>query len=212
MEILSQLFGGVARVKVMRLFLFNEGKSFSIDDITAKTRLTKTTVQKELRLLDKIGMIDKKESTKKAKTTTKKKTTTKSKTTTRRTAKDVDYFLNDRFVYSDSLRQLLSLNDPVAHKDITEKLKRTGKLKLVIATGVFIGRPTDKVDLLIVGDDLRKTELERALSALETDVGREIAYTYFETDDFSYRLAVRDRLLRDILDYPHERIIDRLDF
>lgn len=216
MEILAQLFGGVARVKIMRLFLFNEGKFFAVEDVASKTRLTKTTIQKELRALEKIGMI-KKQDTPKASTKTAKKETTKTAAATKAKkapsrSRAVSYELSPRFVYTESLRQLLSLNDPVAHRDITEKLKRAGKLRLVIVTGVFIGRATDKVDLLVVGDNLRKKEIERALVAIETDIGREIAYTYFDTDDFLYRISVRDRLVRDILDYPHERVVDRLEF
>lgn len=208
MEILAQLFGGAARVKVMRLFLFNEGKFFSPEDVASKTRLTKTTVQKELRALDKIGMVNKRDMPK-AKKTTKKDDKTK-KTTSRSRA--TEYELNPKFVYSESLRQLLSLNDPLAHKDISDKLKRAGKLRLVVVTGVFIGRPTDRIDLLVVGDGLRKKEVERAIVSIETDVGREIAYTYLDTDDFLYRVSVKDRLLRDVFDYPHERIVDKLTF
>lgn len=217
MEILAQLFGGVARVKIMRLFLFNEGKFFAVEDVASKTRLTKTTIQKELRALEKIGMI-KKQDTPKVTAKPAKKVAEKTTTTATKAKKApsrsraVSYELSPRFVYTEPLRQLLSLNDPVAHRDITEKLKRAGKLRLVIVTGVFIGRATDRVDLLVVGDNLRKKEIERALVAIETDIGREIAYTYFDTDDFLYRMSVRDRLIRDILDFPHERIVDRLEF
>lgn len=215
MEILAQLFGGAARVKTMRLFLFNEGKFFSPEDVASKTRLTKTTVQKELRALEKIGMVKKrdlpKSTAKTAKTAKTKKEDGKTKKPASR-SRATEYELSPRFVYSEPLRQLLSLNDPIAHKDISEKLKRAGKLKLIVVTGVFIGRPTDRVDLLVVGDNLRKKEVERALVSIETDIGREISYTYFETDDFLYRISVKDRLLRDIFDYPHERIIDKLGF
>lgn len=208
MEILAQLFGGAARVKVMRLFLFNEDKFFSPEDVASKTRLTKTTIQKELRALEKIGMIKKRDKPKTATKTTKKKDDKTKKTTSRSRA--TEYEMSPRFVYTESLRQLLSLNDPLAHKDISERLKRAGKLRLVIVTGVFIGQPTERVDLLIVGDSLRKAEVERALTSIETDIGREITYSYFETDDFLYRMSVKDRLVRDILEYPHERIIDKL--
>jgi len=205
MEILSQLFGGTSRVKIMRLFLFNEDKHFTTSDIALKTRLAKTTITRELRWLEKVGLVKKKEPPKNVKPKKKGKAT--ARTTKKRQTR---YLINHRFVYTETLKQLLALNDPVAHKDITDKLKRVGKLKLVIVTGIFIGRKTDKIDLLVVGDSLKKKEIERALLAIESDVGREIAYAYFDTHDFLYRVNVKDRLIRDILDYPHERIIDKL--
>jgi hypothetical protein len=81
----------------------------------------------------------------------------------------------------------------------------------LIITGIFIGRTTDRVDLLVVGDKIKKKEIDRALQHIESVVGREVAYAYFDTEDFLYRLNVKDRLIRDILDYPHERIINKID-
>jgi DNA-binding HxlR family transcriptional regulator len=208
MEILSQLFRGTARVKVMRFFLFNENKFFTLGDIASKTRLSKTTASRELRAIEKMGMIRRKELPKVRSTkTTKGKAVKKPQ----RKSKATEYTLNPRFIYTETLRQLLSLNDPIAHKDITEKLRRAGKIRLLIVTGVFIGRTTDRVDLLIVGDKIKKKEIDRALQHIESDVGREISYAYFDTEDFLYRINVKDRLVRDILDYPHERIINKID-
>lgn len=204
MEILSQLFGGAARVKMMRLFLFNEEKWFSPSDIASKTRLLRETVSRELRLLEKIGFIRRREPVPRKK----KEASEGSEGTPERAG--IYYGIDPRFIYAHSLKQLLALNDPIAHRDIVEKLRKTGKTKLIIVTGVFIGRLTDRIDLLVVGDNLKRKDIERALEQIESDVGREIAYAYFETDDFLYRIAVNDRLVRDVLDYPHERIFDKM--
>ncbi|MDZ7726429.1 MAG: hypothetical protein U5L75_02510 [Candidatus Campbellbacteria bacterium] len=204
MDILSQLFGGVARVKVMRLFLFNENKYYTTVDIASKTRLTKTTIRKELRVLEKTGMLKRKEASK-------KKTKGDKKTKSKRSSKqETEYILNPRFVYADALKRLLSFDDTVARKDIAEKLKKAGKLKFVVMAGIFLGRASDRVDLLVVGDNIRKKDIERTLQMIESDIGREIAYAYFDTEDFYYRLSVKDRLVRDILDYPHERVIEKI--
>ena len=44
---------------------------------------------------------------------------------------------------------------------------------------------------------------------IESEIGKEIAYTIFDTTDFEYRLGIHDRLVRDILDYPHMTLIDK---
>jgi hypothetical protein len=187
----------------MRLFLFNEEKWFSVPDIASKTRLLRATVARELRLFEKVGLIRRRESA------ARKKKEGDSQVPSNERA-GIHYGLDPRFIYAHSLKQLLALNDPVAHRDIVEKLRRVGRVKLIIVTGVFIGRMTDRVDLLVVGDGIKKKDIERSLEQIEGDVGREISYAYLETGDFLYRLAVNDRLVRDILDYPHERIFDKI--
>jgi hypothetical protein len=44
---------------------------------------------------------------------------------------------------------------------------------------------------------------------LESEVGKELTYSAFETEDFEYRLGIHDRLVRDILDAPHTTLIDQ---
>jgi len=208
MDILSQLFRGAARVKIMRFFFFNENKYFTLEEVASKTRMVKTTASRELRAIEKMGMIKRKEHPKeKAKKPAKGKGTKKIP----RKKRTTEYSLNPRFMYTETLKQLLSLHDPVAHRDITDKLRRAGKIRLLVVTGIFLGRVTDRVDILIVGDNIKRKEVDRALQHIESEVGREVAYAYFDTEDFLYRLNVKDRLVRDILDYPHERIINKIN-
>jgi len=60
------------------------------------------------------------------------------------------------------------------------------------------------VDLLIVGDKMKKGKIEEGVRRLEAEVGTELIYAVFETADFLYRLKMYDKLVRDILDFPHE--------
>ena len=48
------------------------------------------------------------------------------------------------------------------------------------------------------------------MHALEAELGREIRYAFFTTPDFRYRLGVYDRLLRDVFDYPHRVLLDKI--
>jgi hypothetical protein len=81
---------------------------------------------------------------------------------------------------------------------------------MIIAAGVFIQNWESRVDLLIVGDDLNITKIESVIKMIESEIGKEIAYSAFETQDFQYRMGIHDRLVRDILDYPHVTLLDRL--
>jgi hypothetical protein len=48
------------------------------------------------------------------------------------------------------------------------------------------------------------------IKRLEGEFGREIRYALFSTSDFRYRLGVYDRLIRDVFDYPHRLLLDKI--
>jgi hypothetical protein len=93
---------------------------------------------------------------------------------------------------------------------MVELLKRSGTLRLVALSGFFTGSHEAQVDLLVVGDNLEERSLATAVRALEAELGREIRYASFSTPDFRYRLGIYDRLLRDIFDYPHRLLVDKI--
>ena len=95
-------------------------------------------------------------------------------------------------------------------REITDRFAHCGKIKLLIVAGLFIHSDDSRADLLLVGDHLKRGAIERAIKTMEAEVGRELVYAAFETDDFRYRMNAYDKFIRDILDYPHEKIIDRL--
>lgn len=59
MDMLSILFGSEARVKIMRLFLFNPETSFDTVMIAQKSKVNNSVVKKELSVLEKAGLIKK---------------------------------------------------------------------------------------------------------------------------------------------------------
>ena len=81
---------------------------------------------------------------------------------------------------------------------------------MVVISGVFIQNPETRVDLLIVGDEMKDRVVKKVLQNMEADIGKELRYTVLRSDDYKYRYNVCDRLIRDIFDYPHEVILDKL--
>src|SRR6185369_8950493 len=57
METLSKLFGSEAKVKIMRLFLFNPERAYTISDIANRVKVSNSHVRKEVNLLEKAGLI-----------------------------------------------------------------------------------------------------------------------------------------------------------
>lgn len=187
MEPLAKLFGTAARLKMLRLFIFNPDLSFTSAEIAARAKLSRDAVRHELADLTAIGFLRKKGD---------------------RT--DVRYQTNPRFEHLSALDTFVRATTSVRPKHIVDSLKRVGTLRLIALSGLFTGMIEPQIDLLVVGDTLDERALARAVHGLEAELGREIRYASFATPDFRYRLGVYDRLLRDVFDYPHRLLIDKI--
>jgi hypothetical protein len=78
---------------------------------------------------------------------------------------------------------------------------------MLVASGIFVQNTQSRLDLLIVGDHLKKNFIQKTVSILESELGKELSYVVFDTADFNYRVSMYDKLIRDVFDYPHERLI-----
>lgn len=183
MKSISHIFGSEAKVKIMRLFIYNKGSIFTGKTVTEKVKESQKKVRKELSALVKAGLIKKR-------------------------AKG--FVLDTDYPYLPALEAFLTDTSRISEKEITKKLSKAGKLSLILTSGFFRHDPEARVDLLIVGDRLKTKKLIAAISSLEADLGRELRYAAFETPDFKYRLGVYDKLIRDILDYPHQKLLDKV--
>ncbi len=203
MKTLSKLFSGESRVKVMRLFLFNPETSFSLEQIIAKSKLTPKEAKEEIDLLSKSEMI---KSKKLIQIVEEKK-----KGKVKQVKKKVDFWqLDPNFEYLLPLQNLLINMRPLRKEEILKRLSSVGKLKMVIVSGVFIQNSESRVDILVVGDNLKRSTLDRIVKNMEAEIGKELNFASFETADFHYRLGMYDKLIRDILDYPHQKLLDKL--
>jgi hypothetical protein len=203
MEILAKLFGGETRVKLLRLFLFNPDNNYSLQETLDKTKSNKKEVSKEIINLLKTGIIKKKSITREVQLKKKKKIVIKK-------VSETGYGLDHKFPYLPALKNLLIMVSLHADDTLVKRFSSVGRIKLFIASGVFIQEWETRVDLLIVGDGLNITKLDTVMKTIESEVGREIIYSAFETEDFEYRYGMHDRLIRDIMDLPHATLVDKI--
>jgi len=200
-DVLGNLFGSVNRVKLLRLFLFNEMEQYEKEQIVSFTKVPGAKITKELNTLEKVGVIKK---TSFFKEVENKKT---GKITKKRTS---GYVANNKFMYFRSLQSMLIKSAPVDENGLSKKLRKAGKVNAIIVAGLFIQDPDSVVDLLVIGDKLKMSVLRTAIATIESELGKSLRYTVFSTSDFKYRLTMYDRLVRDILDYPHVIIHDSM--
>lgn len=203
MEILAKLFGGETRVKLLRLFLFNPDNNYSLQETVDKTKSNKKDVSKEMINLLKTGIIKKKSITREVQLKKKKKIIIKK-------ISETGYSLDHKFPYLPALKNLLIMVSLHADDTLVKRFSSVGRIKLFIASGVFIQEWETRVDLLIVGDGLNISKLDAVMKTIESEVGREIIYSAFETEDFEYRYGMHDRLIRDIIDLPHATLVDKI--
>jgi len=203
MDVLSTIFGSEARVKIMRLFLFNPEEIFDAGMISDKSKVNKDIVKKEVIILEKAKLIKKRDFSK----TIEKK---KGKRVTNSKVRTHGYYLNQDFSYITALKQLLIKTKTLEGGEIIRRLSKAGKLKLVIVSGVFTQDKDSRVDMFVVGNNISKSALNNAIKSIEAELGKELMYVCFETEDFKYRLGMYDKLIRDVLDYPHQVLLDKI--
>ncbi len=182
MDKVAKLFGGTANTRIMRWFLFHPNESISASLLREKTKLHPDQARKALHLVNAAGLVKK---------------------------RGGRYALNKDFPNLKSLTSFLTDN-LLSIVNVSARLKPAGTLKFVSAAGVFIGDEDSRTDLLIVGDRMNQAKLQKLVNMLEADIGTEIRYTALGTEEFKYRMGFNDKLVRDILDYPHEMLLDKL--
>ena len=203
MDTLSQLFGSALRVKMMRLFLFNAGSAFDADSIAIKTGSRIKEIEAEAAFMKKMGLVkptrlSKIVAVKKGKKTSEKKVSVKA------------WRLDAKFQFLEALTGFLVKTHSVEYKSMLKKLEKAGKIKAALISGVFIQNADARLDMLVVGDNVKSGSMDRVIKSIESDMGKDIRYTVLSTQDFSYRVGMNDRLIRDIFDFPHKILLDKI--
>jgi hypothetical protein len=182
MEKLSALFGGPAFVRTTRLFLLHPATLYSTRTLREKTHASADELRPVVRDLLRATVIRK---------------------------RGAGFVLNNECPFLIPLRDLL-IGEMLADLNLAKRFDRIGLIKLLIASGAFMDESESRTDILVVADKLDLRGLRKAVTALETDIGQDIRYTAFTPKEFNYRLGVNDKLVRDILDYPHEKLVNKI--
>jgi DNA-binding MarR family transcriptional regulator len=203
MELLARLLGGTERVKIMRFFLHHEEIILSLNEVANKTKSKSITVRKELTALTNMGFIEKKKAKMVITTGSGKKVYSK--------VKEVSgYKLNPEFPHNQALKDLLFDFQLLDKKEVVSRFKQIGRIKLFVLSGLFIGEPKSRVDILIVGEAIKRPKAEKVLETLSAELGRDVVYAIMDVEEYEYRYKMYDKFLRDIIDMPHEKVIDKI--
>jgi DNA-binding MarR family transcriptional regulator len=186
---LEQLFSSKTRVQILTLFMRNPDKVFYVRELARLTNQYINSIRRELDNLQKLGLLKFKHSGAKL--------------------KKKFYFIDQSFFLFEEIRRLFLKAKVFLENDLTNALKKSGEMKLVVFTGSFTGAPTE-TDLLIVGDKIKLDELRSVLENFTLTLGHEIKYTVFDTAEYNYRKDISDHFLMKILENRNIILVDKL--
>ena len=198
-DILAEIFGNASRLKIMRLFIFNRRSGLVLSEVAYRTNLSVPATRSEINSLLRSGFI--KESTVLVKIEKKGKTSS---------IKTKGLIFNPDFPYTHAFHELLVETLPLRPELLGKAIQKTGRVKAILASGLFVDNEDSSLDLLVVGDAINKAKIEKLVHSFESLIGREIRYAVLTVTDFNYRLDIYDRMVRDVLDYPHKVLLNRL--
>lgn len=174
--------------------MLNSDHAFTLEEISSRSRVLRAMARREVNALLSLGLAKPKTITSIGSRGAKKRTN--------------GFMLNKDFQYLSQIRDLIVDPSIILSEDIVEKFKPAGRIKLLVVSGVFIGNSESRADILIVGDKLKKNVIQQVIKTLEADIGKELDYVVFDTKEFAYRLDMYDKLVLDILEFPHEKLVN----
>src|SRR5689334_18387073 len=120
---LSVLFGSLAMVRLLRLFLFNPSVIIGFDDILHRARLVRHTARTELLTLERAGIVKRKQ------------TFTVLPSGKRRRVQG--YALDHSFPKLAALQTFLFETAPLDSKTVLKHVRKVGKLDVIVTAGIF---------------------------------------------------------------------------
>ena len=126
MDNLIAIFGNEVKVRILRLFLFNETTVFLVREIIERTKSVQNLVKKELSILEKAEVIKPKKVSKEVQVTQGKKVILKK-------IEGMGYVLNNKYPYLNPLKNLLTITSLSGlDESLTKRFVNAGKIKLFI--------------------------------------------------------------------------------
>lgn len=209
---LEHIFESKPKINALKFFLMNPGGEFTLLHAAKSAQINRKQLNGELKKFVRVGLVGTRMARfeiekpgQRSRRNRKKLLKPKIKVARHRV-----FFVNKDFEIYPELRALFSRVAPSGHEAVLGRVKRLGDVKFAMLSGVFIKNDAALADLMIVGDKLKKARVSSFIKKLQAEVGKELNYSVMTTPEFRYRLDMNDRFVRDILDFPHDKLINKL--
>lgn len=183
---------------MLQLFYSNPNRSFYVREITRKIDEQINSVRRELANLLNTGIITSDTSNNK-----------------------VYYEVNQRYEFYSPLQEIFGGGAVKQRRatraakavelplpDETADLKALGNVEIAALMGQFTRDDSAGIDVLIVGN-VNQNALTKYVTELERQEGKDLRYTVFSLDDFTYRLQIKDRFMDNVLRSKKQILLDK---
>lgn len=119
------------------------------------------------------------------------------------------YIVNQRHKLLLEIKASLVKNQKPYEDELFSTITKLGDIKAAFLSGAFTGQPQLPVDLLLVGK-INLTKLDLFLKQCKVMLGIDINYSIMTPDEFELRINTFDRFLKDIFDYAHLVVVDKV--
>jgi hypothetical protein len=182
----------------LQLFYSNPNRSFYVREITRKIDEQINSVRRELANLLNVGLITSDTSNNK-----------------------VYYEVNQKYEFYPPLEEIFGAGTSRARKatkaakaielplqDESADLKALGNVEVAALMGQFTRDESTGIDVLIVGN-VNQNALAKYVTELERQEGKDLRYTVFSLDDFTYRLQIKDRFMDTVRRSKKQVLLDK---
>jgi hypothetical protein len=95
-----------------------------------------------------------------------------------------------------------------ARSDEPNDITSLGNVELALYTGQFTRDDTSGIDMLVVGD-INQNKLQKFVTELEAQEGKNIRYTLFTLEEYKYRDQIHDRFLDSVKSAKKQILVDK---
>lgn len=187
-KLLDTILGSETRARVLKFFFRRANESFRIGEAARLIRQNYNTTSSYVEELTKIGVLNH----------------------TKGTGSGSFYGVNTHFSNYPSLKEFVQQIFPISTTQAAEQIKKTGRIRLALLSGIFLNQEGSAIDLFIVADDVDEQKLKEFIAELEAQVGKELNYTSMDTAEFTYRYNIYDRFVRNIMKRSNIKLVDNL--
>ncbi len=186
-ESLEYLFGSKLKLRILKTLILNSSLSFTASEIAGRIKCPMASVRSELEKMKKVELVL-------CKIKKKKK----------------NYTINRDFPFYPEIKKVVSKCTITPESKTLKGIKTAGSIIYAALTGIFTDNRKAVVDLLVVGDSLRKTKIRKIVAELEAETGKEIRYSILSSKEMFYRMEMFDKFITEIMGGPKLVLVDKI--
>lgn len=187
-RILDTILGSETRARVLKFFFRHSNEAFRIGEVARLIRQNYNTTASYVEDLEKIGVLKK----------------------TKGSESGSFYTVNAQFRPYAVLKEFILQVFSISTIEAAEEIKKTGRIRLALLEGIFLGHNGSSIDLFVVADDIDQEKFKHFIAELEAEAGKELNYTLMDTAEFTYRYNMYDRFVRNIMKKQNIKLVNNL--